>query len=240
MHDNNDLVIHMTNMAAASGGTVDTIFETISEHIFTGEITGGSKLNEQQLADEFGTSRGPIREAISRLAGIGLVERKPNAGVTVRIISKSEVIQFYEFRAAIEGVAASMAARHITQDGVERLQRALDAHEHALDNGASTYHVEDIKFHQIVCELSGNRFFSQFLDADFYRLLMICRQQFQYTAVRGPEALEDHRRIFAAICEGDADLAEFLARRHVNKALEGARNALQADFDDQTAQVSLP
>lgn len=226
----------MTNMAATSGGTVDTIFETISEHIFTGEITGGTKLNEQQLADQFGTSRGPVREAINRLAGSGLVERKPNAGVSVRVISKSEVIQFYEFRAAIEGVAASMAARRITPDGVKQLQQAIDAHQRALAEGTSHYHVEDIKFHQIVCELSGNRLFSQFLDAEFYRLLMICRQQYQYTAVRGPEALEDHRQIFSAICERDADLAEFLARRHVEKALEGARKALQPDVDDQAAQ----
>lgn len=230
----------MTNMATASGGTVDTIFETISEHIFTGEITGGSKLNEQQLADQFGTSRGPIREAISRLAGSGLVERKPNAGVTVRVISKSEVIQFYEFRAAIEGVAASMAARRITREGMEQLQRALEAHERALVLEAPSYHVEDIKFHQIVCELSGNRFFSQFLDADFYRLLMICRQQFQYTAVRGAEALDDHQRIFSAICDRDADLAEFLARRHVNKALEGARKALQPDADDKAVLKPIP
>jgi len=227
----------MTGMATASGGTVDTIFEAISEHIFNGEIPGGSRLNEQQLADRFGTSRGPVREAINRLAGTGLVERKPNAGVTVRVISKPEAIQSYEFRAAIEGVAASMAARRITPDGIKQLQQAIDDHERALDNGTSRYHVEDIKFHQIVCALSGNRLFSQFLDADFYRLIMICRQQYQYTAVRGPEALEDHKRIFSAICEGDADLAEFLARRHVNKALEGARRALEPDTGDEAKQT---
>ncbi|MDA7945950.1 MAG: GntR family transcriptional regulator [Hyphomicrobiaceae bacterium] len=216
----------------ASGSTVDEIFEAISERIATGEISGGEKLNEQQLADHFGTSRGPIREAISRLAGSGLVERKPNVGVTVRAISRREVIQFYEFRAAIEGVAASMAARLITPGGIARLQQAIDTHERALNERAPTYHMEDIKFHQIVCELSGNRFFSGFLSADFYRLLMICRQQFKYTAIRGADALEDHRRIFSAIAEGDAELAEFLSHRHVVKALEGARNALEVDGDD--------
>ena len=91
-------------------GLAHAICEQLQQLIYSGEVAPGERLNEAALALRMGTSRGPIREAIRMLSGIGLVVAVPNRGVFVRQISVREMLEIYELRALLFGRAAEQAA----------------------------------------------------------------------------------------------------------------------------------
>ena len=111
--------------------------ETLSEHVFRkiqsaivkGEIAPGSKISEPELARTYGISRGPLREAIHRLEGQKLLVRVPHVGARVVSLSHAELIELYEIRESLEGMACRLAAERMSQAEIDELRRVLDTHE---------------------------------------------------------------------------------------------------------------
>jgi DNA-binding GntR family transcriptional regulator len=94
--------------------------------ILSGEVTGGDELSEVTLAEQFGVSRTPVREALNRLANDGLVENGRNRRATVRTMSRETVVEVYQVRQCLESGAARLAAKAMKSDEVERLARLAE------------------------------------------------------------------------------------------------------------------
>lgn len=200
--------------------------ETLSEHVFRriqaaivkGEIAPGSKISEPELARAYGISRGPLREAIHRLEGQKLLVRVPHVGARVVSLSHAELIELYEIRESLEGMACRLAAERMTQAEIDDLRAVLETHERdaAFQAGVGYYQQEgDFDFHYRIIQGSGNQTLTRMLCGELYQLVRMYRLQFSSVPNRPRQAFAEHHRILDAIADRDDELAELLMRRHI-------------------------
>ena len=219
---------------AEEGETLaEQVFRRIQAAIVSGEIKPGSKISEPELARTYGISRGPLREAIHRLEGQRLVVRVPHAGARVVSLGTRELVELYQIRESLEGMACRLAAQRMTRAEVDELRRVLDAHERdeAFQAGRGYYQQEgDFDFHYRIIQASGNATLSQLLCGDLYQLVRMYRIQFSSTPNRPHQAFAEHKRILEAIAEGDGELAELLMRRHI----AASRRNVEQQVDNQS------
>lgn len=196
-------------------GLGPAIAEELKRLIFSAQIQPGERLNEAALALQMGTSRGPIREAIRTLAGLGLVTAVPNRGVFVREISLQEMLEIYELRALIFGFAAERACTHLDEARRSEMGRLLADMDQACEQGEGTaYYEHNLRFHALVLELSGNRLARESYDDHVKQLHLFRRSHFNAPGnMRRSNA--EHRAILEAIAKGDSKRARTLAERHV-------------------------
>ena len=219
--------------------------ETLSEHVFRaiqsaivkGEIAPGSKISEPELARTYGISRGPLREAIHRLEGQRLLVRVPHVGARVVSLSHAELIELYEIRESLEGMACRLAAERMTQIEIDELRRVLDLHEQdeTFKAGRGYYQQEgDFDFHYRIIKGSGNQTLVRMLCDELYQLVRMYRLQFSATPNRPRQAFNEHHRILDAIADGDGELAELLMRRHIG----ASKRNIERHYQQALAQVS--
>ncbi|MCI0916435.1 GntR family transcriptional regulator [Pseudomonas stutzeri] len=217
---------------------------TLSEHVFRliqaaivkGEIAPGSKISEPELARTYGISRGPLREAIHRLEGQKLLVRVPHVGARVVSLSHAELIELYEIRESLEGMACRLAAERMSEAEIDELRRVLDTHERdaAFQAGVGYYQQEgDFDFHYRIIQGSGNRTLTQMLCGELYQLVRMYRIQFSATPNRPRQAFAEHHRILDAIADRDGELAELLMRRHIGASKRNIERHYQAATDIQ-------
>ncbi len=226
--------------------------ETLSEHVFRsiqaaivrGDIPPGSKISEPKLARTYGISRGPLREAIHRLEGQKLLVRIPHVGARVVSLSHAELIELYEIRESLEGMACRLAAERMTQDDIDKLRHVLDLHQQdaAFKAGVGYYQQEgDFDFHYRIIQGSGNQTLSRMLCAELYQLVRMYRLQFSATPNRPHQAFAEHHRILDAIADRDGELAELLMRRHIAASKRNIeRHYLAAQKAGQDAVLKPP
>lgn len=209
----------------------EQVFRTIQAAIVKGEIAPGSKISEPELARTYGISRGPLREAIHRLEGQKLLVRIPHVGARVVSLSHAELIELYEIRESLEGMACRLAAERMTQAEIDDLRRVLDLHEQdaAFKAGVGYYQQEgDFDFHYRIIQGSGNQTLSRMLCGELYQLVRMYRLQFSATPNRPRQAFAEHHRILDAIAERDGELAELLMRRHIAASKRNIERRYQA------------
>jgi len=214
-----------------SGTLSEHVFRRIQSAIVRGEIAPGSKISEPELARAYGISRGPLREAIHRLEGQRLLVRIPHVGARVVSLSHAELIELYEIRESLEGMACRLAAERMTVEEIDELRRVLDTHEQdaAFKAGVGYYQQEgDFDFHYRIIQGSGNRTLSQMLCGELYQLVRMYRIQFSATPNRPRQAFAEHHRILDAIAERDGELAELLMRRHISASKRNIERHYQA------------
>ena len=204
----------------------DRLFDSIENALVTGEFPLGARLGEEALARRFGASRGPLREALRRLEGRGLVVRLPHAGVRVVSLDEADLDELYDIRLALEGTACRLAAERSTQDEVAEL-RALVARSRDTDALREGRHSGALDLHYLIARAARSRRLERLLCGDLYSLIRLCRFAFAHTPGKPERAQRDHERIIDAIEDRDGELAELLMRRHI----EAARN----DFRRQTS-----
>lgn len=205
----------------------DRVLEAVQTAIVTGDLAPGTKLKEPDLARTYGISRGPLREAIRRLEARGLVQSTPHAGARVVDLSVDQLLDIYEVRETLEGLACRLAAARISADEVGELKDLLERHGLAVEDkeGREYFQQEgDLDFHFRIAELSGNEVITKILCEDLYQLMRMYRYKFSLVPDRPVAALKEHWRIMDALAEGDGELAELLMRRHI-RAVRGNINA---------------
>lgn len=197
----------------------------LREAIVSGKIKAGEKLNEPSLAEEYQVSRGPLREAIRRLVSMGLVEHKPHVGASVIPLELDRIIQLYEVREALEGMAARLAAQHMSSAEIEQLKKLLDLHRQHYENNAGEYmHADgDFDFHYQIIKGSGNALLTQQLCDELYHLIRMFRFQTSRFKSRSNRALIEHEQLVHAIEHRDPELAEMLMRRHISRAKDAIK-----------------
>lgn len=205
----------------------DHVSEQLAAAIVSGELAPGTKLNQPELARRFGTSRGPLREAIERLEAKGLVTRTAHVGARVATLSREILIEMYLVREALEGMAARLSAERMEDSEIEGLERLLDeSMENINTNGVHDPVDHDWDFHYRLAIGSRSEMIKRVLCDDFYQLLKLYRSQHRYNSGRAERAMEEHRRVVAAIKDRDAEMAEFMMRRHIATA----RSVLQSSI----------
>ena len=207
----------------------ERVTATLRDAIIAGTLAPGSKLSEPKLAEQYQTSRGPIREAIRRLEIMQLVQHVPYEGVRVINLSREHMIELYHLREALEGKAAALATKHIHPKALESLKELLAVHKtHQKNTGKYMQANSDYDFHYQVIVASGNQFLIQQLTEKIYHLVRMYRKQFSLMSSRSEVALREHEHIFFAIEAGDAELSEILMRRHVTRARREIENSLNS------------
>lgn len=131
--------------------------EVIREAIMDGRLAPGQRLKEEELARELGISRTPVREALLILQTDGLVEASPNRGATVRSYDLDDLGDLYMLRAALEGVAARLAAERATPRELAKLRRSCDRFDAVAGEGSLNDLVrENLVFHDAILDIAGN------------------------------------------------------------------------------------
>lgn len=209
----------------------DRVCKQIVTAIVKGDLAPGQKISEPELARTYGISRGPLREAMRRLEGWRLVERKPHIGARVVQLSARELIEIYRVREALEGMACRLAAENMTAAEITSLKHLLDNHEQSIEQreGRSYFQKEgDLDFHYRIVQGSKNAKLLELLGADLYHLVRMYRYQFSVSKSRPKRALKEHRQIVDAIEARDPELAEMLMRRHISAARQNIEEKLNA------------
>ena len=211
----------------------DNIRQKLISAIVEGEIPQRSKVSEVELATRYGVSRGPLREAMRDLGGLRLVERKPHAGVRVVALNCEELKEIFTIREALEGMAARLAATEMSDQEINSLSKLLELHESKVreSKGQSYFQQHgDLDFHLRILSGSGNRRLYKLMGDELYQLILMYRRQSSQRPSSPLRALEEHKRIYAAIEARDPELAEMLMRRHI----QGAKNSLQTCIEETT------
>lgn len=206
--------------------------------ITSGEYVAGDHLPERQLAERFGVSRGPVRDAIRVLERDGWVSLRPGRGAFVRTLTDDEVDDLYEARMVVEAASARLAAIRVPSTGCPELYATIAEAEELLAGAHRTDLLSEltIRFHHQVSRMSGNGFLIEFSD----RMRTMSRRIVVPLVPRiAPAAWREHAAIANAIRTGDAQRAEDLMRDHLRWSRRVYRQAC-ADAQSAPRRRELP
>lgn len=191
--------------------------DNLAEQIVTGERLPGARLDEADLAESFGTSRTPVREALKALAGVGLVEYRPHRGALVAMPTTRRIEEMFEVMAEIESTCARLSALRMTATERRDLAEAHTAGLALVKAGdLAGYASFNNAFHNLIYSGGKNDFLAETARATRRRVLPFRRSQFRVLG-RLQDSHAEHDRVVQAILCGDAAGAEAAMRGHVGK-----------------------
>lgn len=190
-------------------------YTLILEAIDAGTYRPGDRLVESELAERFGVSRTPIREALQRLETQSLLVRDGRS-LIVASLDHNQMAELYAVRTELEGLAARLAARHATEEEVQVLREMVDEDEALLGDPAALARANR-RFHKMIHLASHNRFLVQQLDL-VHRSMALMATTSLAAQGRGEVALGEHRAIVDAIGHRDEDAAYRALRDHISLA----------------------
>jgi DNA-binding GntR family transcriptional regulator len=194
--------------------------------IESGRLQPGSRLREVELAERFGISRTPVREAIKRLESQGLVTHEPNQGAVITKLDYTRTVELYLVREVLEGAGARLAATLATPAELGVLRAMMEEHRSFQNNPEELVHCDRL-FHKQIQLTARNHFLNDILDN--LRISQILMTGTTLAVQSRPAALlDEHEAIVEAIVARDPDRAESAARLHVRNAF-AARLKLYAD-----------
>ena len=209
-------------------------YEHLRGEILANRLAPGTELTEVALSRQLAISRGPIREALSRLAAEGLITMRPRRRAEVRSLTTQELIDAYQVREALEVMAVRLAIPRTTEADLARLDDLIDQMAgHACRRAVADFFAANVAFHETLCELSGN----DKLRETHHRLEgEIGRFQDRTLALRGSldGSLTEHRAILAAIRLRDADKAAQLTADHIRVPVQRLQAALEPDAEESS------
>lgn len=185
--------------------------DQLQHAILEGLLKPGERLRAEALAQRFGTSRTPIREALLQLEAQGLVEVEPNRGAVVRAFDRDDLLDLYGVRALLEPAAAARAATRIGEADIERLHELCERARHASVDEQIAYN-ED--FHRIIVEAAASPRLAVAMRAAS-GIPRAFRSLFWDSEEQRAESLLCHRRLVSAFRVRDAQLAEAVMRMHI-------------------------
>lgn len=224
--------LHPTIALLQSSSLTSVVQQEIERAILVGDHAPGTKLNEAQLAESLGVSRGPVREAFRMLDEAGLVRTEKNRGVFVRAIPVDEALEIFDLRAAMDDWVGKRLAVCITDQQLKEIRALVTEMEKAVKaQDARQYHVLNLKFHDRMVEMVGNRKLT-----DTYRRLIkelsLFRRQNLADLVLMRTFLNEHKQIVKAITSRDAQAAGRAMFDHVMQSK-------QRTIDNELRQRSL-
>jgi len=201
--------------------TADRLISDIRNEVSSGILKPGDQLEVTALAERFGVSRTPIREAIRTLVETGVLETRPRKGSFVRVLSAKQLLDLFQVAAELEGMACRLAALSLTKENVEAIERGLAKCTQAAEvQNNAEYAMANLDFHTAIHNASGNDWLIEQL-----RQLQINLNSYRTMPyeIRGRlnKSTDEHKIICDAILSGDGEHACNLMRDHM--MLQGKR-----------------
>jgi DNA-binding GntR family transcriptional regulator len=198
----------------------EQVLTELRRRIVDGEYREGERLTETRLADDFGVSRNPVREALRVVEAEGFVQILPRRGAVVTTLDETAVRDLFAVRQQLETLAAGLAAERATPEGIATLRDLVEQAE-AATKAQDFDRVAELnsEFHRAVIEVSGNRWLHSISNAMYHHVHWVFRVG---AAQRAPHSSEEHVRLVDAIEAGDAETATTAARLHVEAAAQAA------------------
>jgi DNA-binding GntR family transcriptional regulator len=202
------------------------VVQRLEVEILKGKRKPGDRLDERQLAEQFGVSRTPVREALQRLAASGLVVSRGRQGLQVAQLSIADLLDAFSVAAEMEALASAQAARRIRPDQGHRLEAAHQACSAAARTGnANGFYEANLEFHETISAASHNRI----LQDELRRLTVKIspyRRTITYQPGRMDSSIPEHEQVMTAIFRGEAAQAGQVMRSHVTLLGEGLSDLL--------------
>lgn len=193
----------------------EQVYKKMKENIITGVYGPHKRLIEEKIADELGTSRTPVREAIQKLEKEGLVYKLPKGGFAVKSISEEDIDEVFEIRSMLEGYAGFLATKRIGDDEISALEEIVKKGEEYLRKGDLEPLVSlNTEFHEKLYKSSKSKFLCSLIKdlRDFmyaFRLIM-----FKYREL-AEISLEDHKKMIELMKQKKAKSVQSLIKRHI-------------------------
>ena len=192
-------------------------YSLILSAIDDGTYRPGDRLVESELAERFGVSRTPVREALQRLETQSMLTRDGRS-LIVATLDHNQLAELYTVRTELEALAARLAARHATREEVRVLGQMVEDDLRVVDDPQALSRANR-RFHHQIHLASHNRYLVQQLDIVHRTMALMARTSLAAEG-RGLRSLSEHREIGEAIASGDADAAEKALRHHISTAFE--------------------
>lgn len=198
----------------------EEVAELLRQRIFSRELAPGSWIDELKLAEEYGISRTPLREALKVLATEGLVTMKVRRGAYVTEVSERDLADVYHLLSLLESDAAGVVASQATEAQLQELQTLHSALEQAVGDRERFFQINET-FHMRLLEIANNRWRDQMV-ADLRKVMKLNRHNSLLKSGRIEESLAEHRAIMAALAARDAEATVQRMREHFRNGLEAA------------------
>ena len=206
--------------------------DRLEDEILTGRLRPGTRLEEVTLAERYGVSRTPIREALLQLSASGLIVNRPRRGAIVAEVGPRTLFEMFEVMAELEALCASLAARRATREDLAALRAAHEICQAALNSDdPDHYFRENETFHELIRQIARNQFLLEQASQLHKRLRPYRRLQLR-ARNRLASSYDEHDAIVAAIAKGDEQAAATAMRDHI--AVQGER------FTDLIASIEGP
>ena len=191
----------------------EKILETIRESILKGQLKPGEKVAEPELAERFGISRTPIREAFRQLESEGYLTVIPRKGAVVTALSERAIEEFYAIKSILEGYAAQMAAENMNEKDIEKLEAINKKLKELSDEGdVKTFFKVHNEFHEVFISAAGNEKLQEWINQ-----LMLKFNRFRLASLSLPGRMEisvkEHEKMIRAFKRRDGTEADSLVRK---------------------------
>ena len=196
------------------------VAEQLRQRIFQRELEPGSWIDELKIAEEFGISRTPLREALKVLAAEGLVTMKPRRGSYVTEVSETDLKDVYHLLSLLESDAAGVVAAKATPSQISELQTLHAELEAAVDDAERFFAVNE-RFHMAVLTVANNRWRNQVVE-DLRKVMKLNRHQSLFKTGRIHDSLQEHRDILHALEQRDSEGARQAMQLHFSNGLRAA------------------
>ena len=210
----------MTSTSLTPRALYEEVAELLRERIFSRELPPGSWIDELKLADSYGISRTPLREALKVLATEGLVTMKVRRGAYVTEVNEKDLTDVYHLLSLLESDAAGVVAATATAAQLAELQSLHDELEAASGNRSRFFEINEA-FHRRLLALADNRWRDQMVN-DLRKVMKLNRHNSLLKSGRIEESLAEHRALMAALTSGQVDAAVQCMRQHFASGLEAA------------------
>lgn len=210
----------MAEISLSPRALYEEVAELLRQRIFNRELAPGSWIDELKLAEEYGISRTPLREALKVLATEGLVTMKVRRGAYVTEVSDTDLANVYHLLALLESDAAEVVATKASDSQLKELQGLHDELEKATRNRERFFEINEA-FHMRLLEIADNRWRDQMV-ADLRKVMKLNRHNSLLKSGRIEESLLEHRALMAALVARDAAGAAQCMREHFKSGLNAA------------------
>ena len=214
----------MADTALTPRALYEEVAERLRLRIFAGELPPGSWIDELKIAEAYGISRTPLREALKVLAAEGLVTMKVRRGAYVTEVSERDLAEVYHLLGLLESDAAAVVARQASlaeQAELQTLHRELDAAARGGPSEQERFFQLNERFHLRLLDMAGNRWRNQMV-ADLRKVMKLHRRQSLQKTGRIQESLQEHQDLLEALLRRDPEGARLRMQQHFERGLGAA------------------
>lgn len=204
----------------------EIIYKDLKDKVVKGEVLTSQRLQEDNLAKDYKTSRTPIRDALRKMEQENIIEKLPYGGYQIREVNVEEIEEIFGIRSVLESYAASLATERISEVGIQRIGNIINMSQKAIDNVEYDAFIDlDSEFHRLLYEASESEHLLRILQHLWDYFIRYRKASF-YSKLTMEVSLNDHRMIIEKMKAGEQRAVESLVKDHVNRALINQKKGL--------------